>query len=49
MTFTLPDGLIDQIISAMENQEKSFLLRSNGLTAMLKQIKMYALAFQVKG
>ena len=23
--------------------------RSNGLTAMLKQIKMYALAFQVKG
>ncbi|WP_027728202.1 GNAT family N-acetyltransferase [Treponema sp. C6A8] len=36
MTFTLTDGLIDQIISAMENQEKSFLLDADTLSLVEK-------------
>ena len=36
MTFTLTDGLIEQIISAMENQERSFVLSADSSSLLEK-------------
>ena len=36
MTFTLNDGLLNNILSALENQEKTFVLRAEDGTLVEK-------------